>query len=339
MNEPTDLLHYALAAYDMNADSVAVESVMPRNFHGDAHYKIRIGELAYSARFISGSRYEHDVFLPLTDAVLTEQMRFISFLNGHGIPFMRPVPTVSGEDYHKLVWNGAEYRFFLFEWIEGRHITRCTDSVAYKIGALVRRLHALAANYECALPKISHREGSLTFLSMLEEAASAAPAECRKLLHPYIADAQRHIGQAHRSTREYRMQSDLNPLNILWDDKEQCIGIVDFEHIGYTERIEGLAWLIKWYSRTAGLFSHHVSPALAQSLLDGYRASDDLKPADWERLPSLIWLTGCLNWGFVDKTRRIVKQSISASQMKTELDAHLTKYTERGAKLGALLTL
>ncbi|MEK1830292.1 phosphotransferase [Priestia megaterium] len=66
------------------------------------------------------------------------------------------------------------------------------------------------------------------------------------------------------------MQSDLNPLNILWDETDSITGIIDFEHIGYTDRIEGIAWLIKWYSRTQGIGNNEVSPRLAQSLLKGY---------------------------------------------------------------------
>ncbi|CAG7618147.1 phosphotransferase enzyme family protein [Paenibacillus allorhizosphaerae] len=338
MDKQMDMLQQALAAYNLIPHCLVIETTMQKHFHGDDHFKIRIGEKAYSARFISGKRYEHDVFLPLTDTILAEQMQFIYFLNDNGIPFMRPVAALSGNAYHKFIWNGAEYRFFLFEWIEGQHITRCSPSVASKMGAMVRQLHTLVADYECSLPKISHREGSRTFLGLLEEAACAAPPECRELLLPYIADAKKHIEHAYKSTREFLMQSDLNPLNILWDDKEQLIGIIDFEHIGYTERVEALAWLVKWYSRAEGLSSHEFSPALAHSLLEGYGAADFMYPEDWERLPSLLWLTGCLNWGFVEKTRRILNQTDSAGPMKMELDAHLSKYSGRGKKLGALIT-
>lgn len=250
---------------------------------------------------------------------------------------MRRIPTIEGLDFLKLTWEGSQYRFFLFEWIEGRHITHCTESVAYTFGAMARKIHTLAADHVSTLPQISHREGSIKFLTILEDATYATTSECRDLLSSYLSDAKKHIDFAFKSAREFIMQSDLNPLNILWDESETIIGIVDFEHIGYTERVEGLAWLIKWYSRTEGLSSHEVSPKLAESLLTGYGADDYLLREDWDRIPDLLWLTGCLNWGFVEKTVRILNQPGPVSKMTLELDAHLTKYWERGKKLSALV--
>ena len=129
------------------------------------------------------------------------------------------------------------------------------------------------------------------------------------------------------------MQSDLNPLNVLWDNEENIIGIVDFEHIGYTDRIEGLAWLIKWYSRTSGLGSHDVSPKLTESFLLGYRSHDFLRQEELLRLSSLLWITGCLNWGFVNKTINILKNG-----NRNQLYDHLAIFRERGIKLSSLVS-
>lgn len=330
-------LQHALSAYALNGRDAVIESSLPKNDHGDDHLKVKIGEKSYSARFISERRYNHDVFIPLTDEVLTEQMRFASFLSRNGIPFMRQVPTAEGRDFGKLTWEGTRYRFLLFEWMEGRHITRCTGQVAHTFGVMVRQWHTLAADYDSPLPRVSHRDGSLKFVAMLEQASNTADSGCRGRLSAYLADARKRIEHAFQSSREYIMQSDLNPLNILWDDRGKIVGIIDCEHIGYTERVEGLAWLIKWYSRTEGLSSHEVSAELAASLLSGYGAEDCLRREDWERLPSLLWLTGCLNWGFVRKTLHLLNQSSQAS-MRRELDAHLAKYWERGEKLSALIS-
>ena len=47
---------------------------------------------------------------------------------------------------------------------------------------------------------------------------------------------------AHIRELEFIVQTDLNPLNVLWDSSEQIKGIVDFESISYVDRIEGLSF-------------------------------------------------------------------------------------------------
>ncbi|MBL1705432.1 aminoglycoside phosphotransferase family protein, partial [Klebsiella pneumoniae] len=87
------------------------------------------------------------------------------------------------------------------------------------------------------------------------------------------------------------VQTDLNPLNVLWDSSEQVKGIVDFESIGYVDRIEGLAFLLKWYSRTEGIHSHEVSSSVAIAFLEGYKAHNVVTSNDYKRISSLIWLS------------------------------------------------
>lgn len=95
--------------------------------------------------------------------------------------------------------------------------------------------------------------------------------------------------------------------NFLESFKGEVIGIVDFESITYTDRVEGLAWLIKWYLRPYGIGSHEMSPDLAKAVLRGYDAEEILTQNDLSRLPSLLWLSGCLNWNFIDKTIGLLK--------------------------------
>ena len=79
---------------------------------------------------------------------------------------------------------------------------------------------------------------------MLESKVSAC-----KELREYINLATYHIECAYTSNLQFIVQTDLNPLNVLWDSSQCVKGIVDFESIGYVDRIEGLAFLIKWYFR------------------------------------------------------------------------------------------
>ncbi|MCQ6563754.1 phosphotransferase enzyme family protein [Paenibacillus mendelii] len=329
------MLREAIQFYDLDPATLQIEDRLHGMYHSDYHYKIRVEEKCYSARFIGKRRYEHDVFFELTDQVLAEQLDFIDHLNRHGIPFMRLQPA-STSKFVTVSWKNVDYRFLLFEWIEGRHITHCTESVSFKFGEMARKFHEVALHYRCSLPKQSQFVGTKQLLALLECACSAASltTENWDLLQNYIHLANKHINRAYAGELEFTMQSDMNPLNILWDEDENIVGIIDFEHIGYCDRVEGLAWLIKWYSRTKGLKSHEVSPALTESLLLGYRAQDFLRQEDRQRLSSLLWLTGCLNWGFVDKTKKILE-----SKDHSQLHEHLAKFRDRGLNLSALISI
>ncbi|NOU92665.1 phosphotransferase [Paenibacillus sp. LMG 31456] len=336
MNDQLEMLATAIKAYGLDPKTLILEMELPQNYHGDRHFKINIDGGCFSARFISDNRYQHDVFVKLTEPVLAEQMRFIDFLHQNNIPFMRRKATASGSNYIQLIWNETEYRFFLFEWMDGRHITHCTETVAYQFGQLARKLHTVSSTYQSKLPKQSHLEGSKKYLHMLKEAAATSnlSEQNESILSNYLNQVEEHIQIAYTTNLEFVMQSDLNPLNILWDEQETITGIIDFEHIGYTDRIEGLAWLIKWYSRTDGLGSHNVSPKLAQCLLEGYEAEDFLTSESWDRLRSLLWLTGCLNWGFTGKARTL----ITNPEAHAQLTDHLNIYLQRGEKLMALVS-
>jgi len=336
MENELSMLLEAIKSYDVDPDTLRIEYKLPGMCHSDHHFKIRLEDKCYSARFISSSRYEHDVFFELTDHVLEEQMGYIDFLKSSGIPFMRPVATSMSKKFAKVSWNEVDYRFLMFDWIEGRHITHCTESISYKFGIMARNFHDISLNYNCSLSKESHFVGSMKMISMLENTILTASLtkENQSILRDYILLAQKHIDCAYTSQLEFIMQSDLNPLNILWDKEENIVGIIDFEHIGYTDRVEGLAWLIKWYSRTKGLESHEVSPKLAESLLVGYGAQDLLRQDERIRLSSLLWITGCLNWGFVNKTMNILK-----SNDQNQLEEHLAKFRDRGLNLSSLISV
>ncbi|WP_129691000.1 hypothetical protein [Gottfriedia acidiceleris] len=50
-----------------------------------------------------------------------------------------------------------------------------------------------------------------------------------------------------------------------------------------------------------------------------------------ERLSSLLWLTGCINWNFFNTTYGLIKTN------ENNLNKHLDYYLQRGKKLEALL--
>lgn len=328
------LLNQALKVYDLEPDSVFFEKTLPGFYHNDYHFKIRVQGNCYSARFIGTNRYSHDVFTELTDQVLAEQMKYIDFLNNNEVPFMRLIKTSNSEEYTKISWGGTEYTFLLFDWMDGQHITHCTESVSYRFGKMARKIHDISKDYKANLPRKSHIVGSKKFISILQNEARKHSMEVQSLLQNYIHLANEHVKMAYSTNHdEFIMQSDLNPLNVLWNDEENIIGIVDFEHIGYTDRIEGLAWLIKWYSRPNGIQSHDVSIKLTESFLLGYGAHDFIGNEERVRLSSLLWLTGSLNWGFVNKTMKVLKM-----EDLNLLEQHLDRFRSRGTNLSSLIS-
>jgi hypothetical protein len=96
--------------------------------------------------------------------------------------------------------------------------------------------------------------------------------------------------------------------------------------------MEGLAWLIKWYSRTNGIHSSEMSSEFAMAFLKAYRGSDDQGSFDLDRLSSLIWLSGWINWNFVKKSVEILETEDEAI-----LNRHIAFYKQRGEKLYSLV--
>ncbi|MEW4369375.1 phosphotransferase enzyme family protein [Paenibacillus kandeliae] len=326
----TALQHYELDLTNLNI----VKGLYSNHWHGDVHVQISIDDKRYAARFIGDQRYEADAFIDLSNEVLQEQIRFCHFLIHAGIPFMKPIPTIQQEFLVVVHIEGEVWRFLLFEWMEGQHLTDGDVSVAQAFGRFARKLHDLSAGFETnTFPQHSHLKGYQEFYSRIVECADAyvCSPKTSDLLKSYFQRIEHHMQQSSTQMYDFIVQSDLNPLNILWNGNTQIVGIVDFESITYTDRLEGLAWLIKWYSRTDGIASHVMSPALAQAVLQGYDASESLNSNDITRLRSLVWLTGCLNWNFTHKTIELMN-----NREEQRLYTHLIQYMERGENLLAL---
>ncbi|MGE6401156.1 phosphotransferase enzyme family protein [Bacillus cereus] len=316
-----------LINYFKETHSLVVEEELHKDsWNTDLHYKIMVNGKRYSARFINSKRTINPAFGTLSNEQLKEQVRFTYYLREHGIPFMRINKNRAEELLTFVNWNDDQYRFVLSTWIEGEHITHCTETIAEVFGKEARKIHDISSRFQISIfQKKSHLDGYGEFIQLLENKGGTC-----KELRGYIDLAKYHIECAHTSDLEFIIQTDLNPLNVIWDSSQSVIGIVDFESIGYVDRIEGLAFLMKWYSRIEGIQSHEVCSKVARVFLEGYKASNILTSNDYKRLSSLLWLSGSLNWNFVKKTMNLLGDA-------RELEEHLKVYKIRGERLSSLL--
>ncbi|HDR4764165.1 TPA: phosphotransferase enzyme family protein [Bacillus thuringiensis] len=304
-----------------------VEAELHKNsWHTDLHYKIIVNGDRYSARFMNSDRTTNPAFGTLSNEQLKEQVRFTYYLREHGIPFMQIKENRAGGSFTFVTWNDEQYRFVLSTWIEGEHITHCTETMAEIFGKEARNIHDISSTFQnSTFQKKSHLDGYGEFIKLLENKGGTC-----KELRGYIELAKCHIECAYTNNLEFIVQTDLNPLNVLWRSSQKVKGIVDFESISYVDRVEGLAFLIKWYSRTEGMESHVVCPKVARAFLEGYGANNILTLNEYERLSSLLWLSGSLNWNFVKKTMNLMGD-------ESALVEHLRVYKGRGERLSSLL--
>uniref|UniRef100_UPI00289F5631 phosphotransferase enzyme family protein n=1 Tax=Bacillus luti TaxID=2026191 RepID=UPI00289F5631 len=326
--EVKHIIKDVLMNYFTEIRSLVIEEELHINsWHTDLHYKIMVNGNRYSARFINSNRIINPAFGALSNEQLKEQVRFTYYLREHGIPFMEINKNRSGQSFTVVTWNDEQYRFVLANWIEGEHLTHCTEYIAESFGKKARKIHDISRTFQSSIfQRKSHVDGYAQFIDMLEDKSW----KCKEL-QEYIDLAKTHIKCARTSDLQFIVQTDLNPLNVLWDSSQQVKGIVDFESIGYVDRIEGLAFLIKWYSRTEGIQSHEVCSSVASSFLEGYKAHNIVTSNDYKRLSSLLWLSGSLNWNFVKKTLSVLDDA-------RRLEEHLKVYRVRGGKLSLLIS-
>ncbi|PHA55771.1 hypothetical protein COF07_17660 [Bacillus wiedmannii] len=316
-----------LINYFKEIHSLIVEEELHKNsWHTDLHYKIIVNGNRYSARFINSDRTSNPAFGMLSNEQLKEQVRFTYYLREHGIPFMQIQENMAGDCFSLLTWNEEQYRFVLSTWMEGEHITHCTETIAEVFGKEARKIHDISSTFQSpTFQKKSHLDGYGEFIKLLENKGGTC-----KQLQRYMDLAKYHIECAHTSDLEFIVQTDLNPLNVIWNSNQCVKGIVDFESIGYVDRIEGLAFLLKWYSRTEGIESHVVCSKIARAFLEGYGANNILTSNEYKRLSSLLWLSGSLNWNFVKKTIGLLGD-------ERKVEEHLRAYKIRGERLSSLL--
>jgi len=307
--------------------------------HGDLHFKVGIGNSSYSLRLICSQRYTHDVYVDLTDEVLSEQMRLCDFLVDNGLPFMVCKLPVPSEPFVSFNWNDTNYRLVIFNWIDGDHRTEPTPEMALKAGSLARIFHDISIGFaSTVLPRTNHIDGSKKWLSLIRDHESYCLLDqaCKHLIETYLSQAEDHIAKAttdNFQNKDKIVQFDLTFLNVLWDENYNICGVVDFEKSQYSERTQNLAWLIKTYARIGEMGADDWSGDLASSVLNGYRADEVLDDEDYGRLPSLTWLSGCLHANFIHQTLEILSQQNGA---QFQLERHLDRYSIRGNRLLAV---
>jgi Ser/Thr protein kinase RdoA (MazF antagonist) len=329
-----NLLKEALLSYSLGKESLTIENEL-KSWSNDLHFKIWTDGKAYSARFLKEDRSPNNVFGEMNAEILYEQTEFCRYLVDQQIPFMKLVPETEGQPFTEIKWQNENFYFILFEWIDGQHITHGDENIAREFGKTARKFHDVSSVFTSSLfKKKSHLVGYEAFIGKLRNKilTSNISSENKKIVDEYLSVAKGQIELARTEKMDFIIQSDLNPLNVLWDEKRNVTGIVDFESIGYDDRIEGLAWLIKWYSRTEGIHSSEMSPALAEAFLQGYGAPDFLEEKDYSRLASLVWLSGCMNWNFVEDTASILE-----TNDRELLKSHIDFYKQRGEKLRLLI--
>lgn len=328
------LLEKVLIQYPIGMTSLSIKKEL-KSWSNDLHFKIVADGKAYSARFLREDRSPNNVFGEMNANILLEQTRFCRFLTDRQIPFMNLVPDTTGNPFTEVEWNSENYYFILFEWLDGEHITKGNEKISYEFGKMTREFHDLGGSFESNIfTKKSHLKGYVEFIEQVRGHVHSIEISMENvnLLAQYLEIARAHIESAKTENMEYIIQSDLNPLNVLWDKNGNVAGIVDFESIGYGDRIEGLSWLVKWYSRTDGIHTKDFSAELAREFLRGYRAHDFLRnEKDYQRLSSLIWLSGCMNWNFV---KGITSMNIKDKDL---LKSYLDLYIKRGQQLLSLI--
>ncbi|WP_144502484.1 aminoglycoside phosphotransferase family protein [Bacillus thuringiensis] len=343
MEDYYELIYMASRRYDQFFKELSIEKMLTsQGKHGDKHFKIKLDEKAYSLRLIPYDRYTEEVFSFATDEVLKEQLKYCDYLVNVGIPFMKRIKIDGNNYFTKVSFNGEEWRCCMFEWIEGEHITCNTINTATRIGEVAREMHDLSLKYSSnILPIINHTDAYMKWINDIFKIVNLMTSKKNKdLLLSYLNMAQKHINISNKFKSRPELKvitTDLNSLNVLWNKNEKILGIVDHEHISYSDRIQDLAWLIKWYSRTEGIESHQVSSTLASSLLRGYKANNILMGNDYERLSSLLWLSGCLNYNFVSKTLEILRKCTTSEELDEDLELHLFNYLKRGKDLLGLI--
>lgn len=330
------LLKNILNKYPFSVNSIEVViELNPQNWHNDQHYKILVNNYTYSARFISIHRSNNEFFGELSDEMINDQIKFTEFLGENNIPFMQVVKTRKNERFLSVLIDNQTYRFILFKWIDGIHITKFNKSITEKVGYMAAKFHTTATGFKSnSFPKKSHLiayEGFVKRLLNESNSKNISKVNSSKL-REYLSLTKMHLNKAYTDQLDFIIQSDLNPLNMIWNGEDLAIkGIIDFESITYTDRIEGLAWLIKWYSKADKNTSTYVSKSLVDKFLTIYCDYIQIGTEHFERLSSLLWLSGCINWNFFKTTFDLINTN------EEGLNKHLNYYLQRGKILEALL--
>ncbi|MGX8238729.1 phosphotransferase [Exiguobacterium undae] len=340
-----NLIEQAVTSYGLDFRSLEIEPVSLTTYgkHGDVHYKILIDGHPYSIRLLPEQRYTGSALSHSTLDTLELQLRYTDYLRTQDIPFMERVKSMHEALFTTITdSDGQNWTCCLFHWMDGQHVTANTVHTAARMGTLARRLHDVSLHqHDICFPYIDHTVAYQRWLGDLQRLSiSQMPEPLRNSLQEYLSLAQFHLDTARHyksSSLQPVISTDLNSLNILWNQGQQIVGIVDHEHIGATDRVQDLAWLIKWYARTESIESHTVSGRLAKILLAHYNSPTMLVPEEDPRLAALLWLSGCMNLHFVERTKQLAFDAKNNPGGYEQLQLHLQTYRARGEQLSGLL--
>ena len=62
----------------------------------------------------------------------------------------------AGEPFTLVAWNEEQYRFVLSNWIEGEHITHCTEAIAKPLERNQERFMTYLAHFKARFFKRNH---------------------------------------------------------------------------------------------------------------------------------------------------------------------------------------
>lgn len=325
-----DLLITALKNRGITGELTAIRELQV-GWHGDLQFKVLKNGQGYLVRLLRTDR----VFncLPprvLNDAILQAQLAFGKLLTEKNIPFMPLLRADDGALFTHVIWKEMEYRLLVFKWLDGRQVDCSDEKTAYTVGQLVKRMHQVTEDQPTAHlleinGKRDYQERWQKIMALLSSTKLSGDVQAQ--VAKYIQIAAEEIATAFESKAGpvIPIHGDLNFPNLFWDNTlDEVTGIIDFDSIGLAERVNELAWIVKWYSRAQGIHKEQFSLDLARQVFRGYDAYNVLTADEMVRFPSFVWLHSCLNNNFL--------KHFCDSLEKGDTLALLQKYTDRGEK-------
>lgn len=286
------ILDFAMHTIGQKETYHVIEKLRMR-WHKDIQYKIKMNGNFYAARIMEKTR-EFNCLPPviLDDDMLKEQLRIGTFYDENHIPFMKNY--MSDCLYKAFRYQGNEYRFILHQWVEGDVVRYSTENVAYTMGNITRKIH------DATLGMRSHTlveiNGKQEFRERLQIIEGNIVRRC-ECLDAYIEFSKEAIEKGFSSDSELIVvHGDLNYDNIILNEEEQIQGIIDFDSIGLSSRINEFAAVMKWYSKN---INEEYDSRLACKVWEGYKTTDSFTRKELQCLPYLVWLRNCLTNRFV----------------------------------------
>lgn len=313
------ILDFAMHAIGQK-ETYRVIDKLPMRWHKDLQYKIEMNATFYAARIMKKTR-EFNCIPPvfLDNDMLREQLKLGTFYNENHIPFMKNyMPDCQ---YKTFQYQGNEYRLILHQWVEGDVVRYSTENIAYFMGNITRKMHDATSGMKShALVETSGRRDFWERLQILEE-NRVSRCEC---LDTYIEFAKVAFEKGFSSDSELiAVQGDLNFGNIILNEEEQIQGIIDFDSIGLSSRVNEFVGVMKWYSKNK---NEEYDSRLARKIWEGYGAMDSFTKKELQCLPYLVWLRNCLTNKFIKYYLLSIKDNSTEEIIKRYLKSGFDIY-------------